>query len=67
MTTKVLRFGQLAERGIDFSRKHIRALEAEGKFPVRIALGANSVAWREREIDEWLESRPRVVVMDAGQ
>ena len=60
MTTKVLRFGQLAERGIDYSRKHIRALESEDKFPARIALGANSVAWYEHEIDEWLASRPRV-------
>jgi predicted DNA-binding transcriptional regulator AlpA len=65
--TRVLRFKQLAERGIDYSRKHIRALEAEGKFPVRIALGANSVAWHEREIDEWLESRPRVVFIEAGE
>jgi len=67
MATKVLRYRELAERGIGFTRKHLRDLEAEGKFPVRVALGANSVAWREHEIDEWLESRPRVVSIETGK
>lgn len=29
----------------------------EKKFPAPVRLGANSVAWREHDVDEWLASR----------
>lgn len=31
--------------------------EAEGRFPKRVKVGPNTVAWIEREIDEWLAER----------
>jgi len=55
---RLLRFPQLkAEKGIPFCRVHIDRLEAAEKFPARIRLGANTVAWCEEEIDLWLEAR----------
>lgn len=43
------------------SRSSIYRLESEGKFPQRIRLGAgHSVGWLENEIDEYLNTRPRV-------
>lgn len=42
-------------------RSSIYRLEAEGKFPKRIALSGNgAVGWYLHEIEEWLSSRPRV-------
>ncbi len=41
-------------------------MENAGKFPSRVQLGANSVGWRKDEIEDWLESRPRVVGVDGG-
>jgi hypothetical protein len=35
-----------------------RAIENYG-FPKPIALGANRLAWRLDEVEEWLKSRPR--------
>ena len=66
MTTRVLRFPQLRERGIDFTRKHLRTLESEGRFPRRIQLGKNSIGWLENAIDEWVATRPRVVIEPAA-
>lgn len=60
---RFLRFPQLkAEKGIPWSRMHVDRLEKDGKFPQRIQLGANTVGWLEREIDEMIgakaEERP---------
>ena len=30
-----------------------------GRFPAPFELGANSIAWFEDELDDWLASRPR--------
>ena len=43
--------------GIPYSPQHIARLEAAGKFPKRIQLGQNRVAWLLSEIDEWLNVR----------
>lgn len=43
-----------------YSHQHVRLLELEGLFPGRIRIGENRVAWLEREIDHWLDVRPRV-------
>jgi predicted DNA-binding transcriptional regulator AlpA len=54
-----------AEKGIPYSREHLRRLEAEGKFPKRIRLNPSDdrgmFGWREDEIDAWLESRSQSV------
>jgi predicted DNA-binding transcriptional regulator AlpA len=33
--------------------------ERAGRFPQRLRLAAGTVAWTEREIAEWIASRPR--------
>lgn len=39
------------------SRSSIYALEAAGQFPKRVSIGPRSVAWRESEVQAWIESR----------
>ncbi len=39
-----------------YSGAHVRILEIAGKFPGRIQIGENRVAWLEREIREWTEA-----------
>lgn len=34
--------------------KHV----AQGAFPPPVRLTSNTVAWRESDVDEWIESRP---------
>lgn len=52
---RLIRYDELQERGISFTRQWIKHLEREGKFPRRVPLGPNRVAWVESEIDEYLE------------
>jgi len=44
---------------VPYSRSHLWRMEREGKFPRRIKLGANRVAWAADEIQEWITSRIR--------
>lgn len=37
--------------------KHIRTLEAQGDFPARVRIGPNRVAWRLRDLEEWIDAR----------
>ena len=39
------------------SRSTIYDMMSKGLFPKPVRLGAQRVAWRERDIVEWLESR----------
>jgi prophage regulatory protein len=41
------------------SRTTLWRLERKGIFPSRIRLGLNSVGWREGEVRDWIDSRPR--------
>ena len=43
--------------GIPYSFAHIARLEAAGKFPRRVKLGACRVAWMLDEVLEWIEER----------
>lgn len=43
--------------GIPYSFAHIARLEAAGKFPRRVKLGACRVAWVLDEVLEWIEER----------
>lgn len=54
---RLLSWTQLKELGISFSREHLWRLEAAGKFPRRIYLSPQKVAWFEDEILEWLAER----------
>ncbi len=44
---------------IPFSRVHIYRLMKRGEFPQRVRVCERRVAWRESEIREYIESRPR--------
>ena len=45
--------------GIPYCFAHIARLEAAGKFPKRLQIGACRVAWFAEEIEEWIDGRPR--------
>ena len=42
---------------VPFSRQHILRLEKRGRFPRRIRLGDNRVAWLRSEIEQWIDAR----------
>lgn len=54
---KYVRYADLKARGIPWSRMHVDRLEKAGKFPKRIRLGDNTVAWLECEIEAWLATK----------
>ena len=43
---------------VRLSRSSIYAMVCQGIFPVPVRIGRRAVAWRLRDIQEWLESRP---------
>lgn len=43
--------------GIPYTPQHIARLEAAGKFPKRVQLGPNRVAWLLSEVDTWVNER----------
>lgn len=53
---RLLRLPQL-QAIVPLSTRRIYELEAEGRFPRRVALGDNLVAWSEAEVREWLAHR----------
>jgi prophage regulatory protein len=59
---RFLTFPALKEKGIPWSRMHVDREEKAGRFPRRRQLGPNTVAWVEKEIDEWMASRPAAVL-----
>lgn len=54
---RFIRYQQLRERGIPWTRVHLNRLIKAGEFPAPVSLGGNSIAWVESEIDEWAEQR----------
>ncbi len=52
---RMLDISDLREKGIKFSRQHLHRLIRAGKFPRPAKLGANTNAWPEPEIDEYLK------------
>lgn len=56
---KIMRFPDVAE-ATGLSRPSIWRLERKGDFPGRVQLGGNAVGWLSEEVEEWIESRPRV-------
>lgn len=53
---KLLIFPELSDRGVLHSRRQIDRLEADGKFPKRVPIGANRVGWVASEIDDWVDA-----------
>jgi prophage regulatory protein len=56
MADKLLRRPEVEAR-TGLSRSTIYAWQARGEFPQPVKLGTRLVAWRESDIDAWLESR----------
>jgi prophage regulatory protein len=46
--------------GIPYSFMHISRLEKAGRFPRRMPLGANRVAWFADEIEAWIDERAKL-------
>lgn len=42
---------------IGLSIRQLYELESRGEFPAKVQLGKNSVAWREKDLDDWLKPR----------
>ena len=42
---------------VPYTIRHIYRLEKAGKFPARVKIGANRVAWVHTEVLRWLELR----------
>jgi predicted DNA-binding transcriptional regulator AlpA len=54
---QLLHYGDLVERGIARNRATLyRWIKGEG-FPPGLLLGENKRAWRESDIEAWLDSR----------
>lgn len=50
---------------VPYTPQHIYRLERSGKFPRRLRVGENRVAWRRAEIEAWLASRAVVILPEA--
>lgn len=58
MGLRLLSFHELAlQKGINYSRDHLRRLVKDGKFPCPIQLSSARIAWNEAEVDAWVEVR----------
>ena len=44
-------------RRVPYSEAHIWRLEKAGKFPRRVRIGANRIAWVESEVNNWVSSK----------
>ena len=55
---KLLSAEQVMKR-IGIGRSSIWRMEQAGEFPARIRLSPNRVAWREDELETWIEARER--------
>jgi prophage regulatory protein len=53
---KLLRFPRVQEK-VPYSHSQLYLLIKQGKFPKPVSLGGRAVAWRESDIDDWIESR----------
>ncbi|QQN73139.1 AlpA family transcriptional regulator [Croceicoccus sp. YJ47] len=52
------------EKETSLSRSTIYRQMNAGTFPKAIRVGANSVRWRESEIEAWKQSRPKFLDPD---
>jgi hypothetical protein len=55
----VLHPGLYSDYGIPWTNVHLGRLERRGRFPMRVKLGTNSVAWVRAEVEAWIELRKR--------
>ncbi len=55
MASRILRLPSVLLR-TGLSRSTVYARVAAGTFPKQLALGPNTVGWRETDIDTWIDS-----------
>jgi prophage regulatory protein len=65
MATRLITYGDLATKGICYSKPHIWRLEKQGKFPKRVPIGASRYAYVESEIDAFVDRM--IAARDAGR
>jgi len=59
---KFVRYSDLGpQKGITYTRVHLRRLIKAGRFPIPRQLSAGRIGFVEEEIDEWIASRPPVL------
>ena len=58
MPTNLIRFADLKKRGIVQNWPTLRLWIERENFPPGIRLGANTRAWTEAEIEDWIAARP---------
>jgi predicted DNA-binding transcriptional regulator AlpA len=52
-----MRYEDLQQLGITWSRVHLDRLQRTGQFPKKIKIGPNTAAYLESEIVAWIEER----------
>lgn len=57
MEDRLLTWPEVA-RLVPYTRQHVARLERAERFPRRLQLGPNRVAWRLSEVQRWMDSRP---------
>jgi predicted DNA-binding transcriptional regulator AlpA len=56
---RYVRYPELKSFGVSYSRQHIAALEADGRFPERVYLSERVTAWYLSEIVHWMNTRDK--------
>jgi predicted DNA-binding transcriptional regulator AlpA len=56
---RLLRFEDLALKGISYGRDHLRYKCKAGEFPSPVQISPKRIAWREDDVDQWIASLVR--------
>ena len=59
-STKVLLLRAVLER-VGIGKTAVYAAIKNGEFPAPIKLSARAVGWREADVEQWINERPRTV------
>jgi prophage regulatory protein len=57
MSVKFLRYPELRQRGIPFSRQHVANLAKVGRFPKGVNIGEKTLVYVESEVEAWAAER----------
>jgi prophage regulatory protein len=58
MSLRLIPFKELKpQKGLGYSRDHLRAKIKAGEFPSPVALSNKAIAWLESDIDDWIAAR----------
>ena len=58
---RLLRYPDLEQRNIVASRAQLKNLIDKYHFPAGFMLSANARAWRETDVNDWLDERARLI------